>query len=132
MGLPGLSGSFNTGRGMSRTANRSIALSLALCAMVLRALLPDGWMPAANAAQFVICSVDGAHHGGKAPGDAQQRTHAPCAFGAAAPLSPPATGEVPFRASGAVTVPARSVDAALPVGSSAHRPNAARAPPAPV
>ena len=29
---------------------RSLAVSLALCAMVLRALLPDGWMPTAGPA----------------------------------------------------------------------------------
>ena len=69
---------------------RSAAVSLALCAMVLRALLPDGWMPAAAGAPFVICSVDGVHFGGKVPGDpARERAHAPCAFAAAAPLAPP-------------------------------------------
>ncbi|HUO89038.1 MAG TPA: hypothetical protein VMU08_07680 [Rhizomicrobium sp.] len=120
---------------MNRATFRSIAVSLALCAMVLRALLPDGWMPAANAAEagtpFVICSVDGAHHG-KAPGDTQQRTHAPCAFAAAAPLSPPSTGAVVVRALGVVTFVARSVEAALPARTSGYRPNAARAPPASV
>ena len=37
---------------------RSAALSLALAAMLLRALLSDGWMPSANAAGtlFTICS----------------------------------------------------------------------------
>ena len=118
---------------MSRATFRSIAVSLALCAMVLRALLPDGWMPAANAAEtgtpFVICSVDGAHHDGKAPKDAQQRTHAPCAFAAAAPLSPPATAAQTFRAIGDVIVIARALDAAIFAGTSGYRPNAARAPP---
>ena len=114
---------------MQRPTNRSIALSLALCAMVLRALLPDGWMPAANAAgpPFVICSVDGTHHNGKAPAD--QRTHAPCAFAAAAPLSLPSAVVAGFRAFGDVTVIARSFGATLAVPPSGHRPNAARAPP---
>ncbi|MBL6854110.1 MAG: hypothetical protein ISS15_07490 [Alphaproteobacteria bacterium] len=111
---------------------RSIALSLALCAMVLRALLPDGWMPAANAAgtPFVICSVDGTHHGGKAPGE--QRTHAPCAFAAAAPLSPPSTSAIVARAAGDVAVIARITHIAPRFGAANHRPNAARAPPVPV
>jgi len=119
---------------MSRTTFRSIATSLALCAMVLRALLPEGWMPAANAADtgapFVICSVDGTHHGGKAPGE--QRTHAPCAFAAAAPLSPPATSAALERAFGDVSVIARSFAAVPFAGTPDHRPNAARAPPNPV
>lgn len=111
---------------------RSIALSLALCAMLLRALLPDGWMPAANAAGFVICSVDGTHHGGKAPADTQQRTHAPCAFAAAAPLSPPSTFAALRRASGDVTVVGRNVRATPLVRAADYLPNAARAPPASV
>ena len=121
---------------MSRATFRSIAMSLALCAMLLRALLPDGWMPAANAAEagshFVICSVDGTHHSGKAPVDTQQRTHAPCAFAAAAPLSPPSTVVTVFRAFGGVTVIARFSQAAPFIGAPDHRPNAARAPPASV
>ena len=73
--------------------HRSAAIGLALCAMVLRALLPDGWMPAAAAGSspFVICSVDGVHGGGKPPADpARESRHAPCAFAAAAHLAPPA------------------------------------------
>jgi hypothetical protein len=119
---------------MHRATNRSIALSLALCAMVLRALLPEGWMPAANAAEagapFVICSVDGTHHGGKAPGDTQQRTHAPCAFAAAAPLSPPSSAADIARSPGDVTVIAHFASAAPLVSAADYRPNTARAPPA--
>src|SRR5665213_589611 len=71
-----------------------MALQLALVAMVMRALLPAGWMPAAmssaNASPFVICTVDGPIHQTpakqKPPSD---RAHAPCVFAAAAPLSPP-------------------------------------------
>lgn len=111
--------------------SRSAAVSLALCAMLLRALLPDGWMPGANAAvsPFVICSVDSPRHDGKAP-PVQQRSHAPCAFAAAAPLAPPAAP---------ASVIARSHEATGVVPSGAnydfrpatsHRPNAARAPPA--
>jgi hypothetical protein len=128
-----LPASFKNGTGMSRATTRSIALSLALCAMVLRALLPDGWMPAANAAEsgtpFVICSVDGTHHDGKAPADSQQRTHAPCAFAAAAPLSPPSLAAVITRAFGDVTVVAHNVHTAPLIAAPAYRPNAARAPP---
>lgn len=80
---------------MHSSLHRSLALSLALCAMLLRGLLPAGWMPnlSADAASspFIICSVDGAHGGGKAPSDSTgERTHAPCAFAAVAHLAPPA------------------------------------------
>jgi len=76
--------------------SRSTAISLALCAMLLRALLPDGWMPAATTGTpFVICSVDGVHSGGKQPADpARESGHAPCAFAAAAHLAPPAFAAV--------------------------------------
>ncbi len=83
---------------------RSAAISLALGAMLLRALLPDGWMPAvAMGTPFVICSVDGVHSGGKQPADpVRESSHAPCAFAAAAHLAPPilAPAAVPTPAYG--------------------------------
>ena len=80
--------------------SRSAAVSLALCAMLLRALLPDGWMPAATAGTpFVICSVDGVRSGGKQPADpARESSHAPCAFAAAAHLAPPVFAPVALPA----------------------------------
>lgn len=47
------------------TAFRSLAVTLALSAMVLRALLPAGWMPNTDGVPgtaLVICSVDGVRH----------------------------------------------------------------------
>src|ERR1700761_12940 len=78
---------------MHLSFTRQLAVSLALAAMLLRALLPDGWMPntgsAAAASPFLICSIDGAHQrDGKTPAD-QERHHGPCAFAAAGHLSPP-------------------------------------------
>jgi hypothetical protein len=75
---------------------RSFAVSLALAAMMLRALLPDGWMPGASASPLTICSIDVSHHEGKAPAE-RERTHAPCAFAAAAPLAPPALAALSLR-----------------------------------
>ncbi|HEY0300274.1 MAG TPA: hypothetical protein VGC36_03010 [Rhizomicrobium sp.] len=114
---------------MRQPVLRSLAVSLALCAMVLRALLPDGWMPAAGAAPFVICAADGTHRDGKTP-DQAPREHAPCAFAAAAPLSPPALAAA-FLGAAAFAVR----EAILFVEPDFfydpdHRPNAARAPPA--
>ncbi|MEJ0026783.1 MAG: hypothetical protein WDN01_12210 [Rhizomicrobium sp.] len=110
--------------------SRSAAISLALCAMVLRALLPDGWMPAAAGSPFVICSVDGTHTGGKAPAaPAREHSHAPCAFAAAAPLAPPQiTAFAGPIVSKAPTL--AFAGRAEPFDSRAfHRPNAPRAPP---
>jgi len=107
---------------------RSAAVSLALCAMVLRALLPDGWMPAA--AGFVICSVDGMHSGGKVPGDpARQRTHAPCAFAAAAPLAPPQSAAPAVSLSGKGRTIAFSRRDERFDSHTRYRANAPRAPP---
>ena len=57
--------------------SKQFAVSLALAAMLLRALLPDGWMPAAAASgtPFVICSVDGVHTGGKGTPTQPSREH---------------------------------------------------------
>jgi hypothetical protein len=108
--------------------HRSAAISLALAAMLLRALLPDGWMPSATASPFTICSVDVGHHDGKAPAD-QERSHTPCAFAAAAPLAPPAMTTFAFGISTEVArLPARFVDDRT-YPEPHYRLNAARAPP---
>jgi len=118
---------------MNQSLSRQLAVSLALCAMLLRALPPDGWMPSttASGAPFEICSVDGVHTGGKAPAPAQERNHgAPCAFAAAGHLTPPTL------AANAPAVPvaflhvARAETAKLAPRAPPYRPNAARAPPA--
>ncbi|MEI9991247.1 MAG: hypothetical protein WDM86_14525 [Rhizomicrobium sp.] len=110
--------------------SRSAAISLALCAMVLRALLPDGWMPAAAGAPFVICSVDGVHDGGKQPGDpAREHSHAPCAFAAAAPLAPPQVAGFAAPAVSAIPSVAFAGRAGPLQARAFHRPNAPRAPP---
>jgi hypothetical protein len=71
---------------------RSFAVTLALSAMLLRAVLPAGWMPnlaGAGDASLVICSVDGAHHlPSHDPAHGQQDDHM-CPFAAAAHLAPP-------------------------------------------
>ena len=107
---------------------RSLAVSLALAAMVLRAVLPDGWMPAAGASLFVMCSVDAAQKDGKSPAQTPTR-HAPCAFASSAPLSPPAAAAtVPVSNFEARRLAVTFADDAV-VRAAVHRPNAARAPP---
>ncbi|HJR55115.1 MAG TPA: hypothetical protein VJ798_00930, partial [Rhizomicrobium sp.] len=57
-----------------------------LAALLIRALLPVGWMPGQvqlGEAAYIICAADGSiQHG--APGkDESAKTHQPCAFAAA-------------------------------------------------
>ena len=95
---------------MTRTRKqiRLASLHIALVAMLLRAFLPQGWMPAppsheagANWVPFVICTGNGlvrlnaspdADHAADHEGD--QKTHhvAPCPYAAAAHLSTPSIG----------------------------------------
>lgn len=119
-----------------RTALRSVALQLALVAMVLRALLPAGWMPAAissaNASPFVICTIDGPLHQApskqKPPSD-HDRAHAPCVFAAAAPLASPHVDAVSLAPS-SIAAPILFASSQSDVTANAiFRPNAARAPP---
>ncbi|HVU21953.1 MAG TPA: hypothetical protein VHE09_14570 [Rhizomicrobium sp.] len=122
-----------------RTVLKPVALQIALAAMVLRALLPAGWMPApitsANASPFVICTMDGPLHrtvDKQKPSSDQDRAHAPCVFASAAHLSPPLAGTVALAPSNSAApiffAPSR--DAVVP--GTHFRPNTARAPPASV
>jgi hypothetical protein len=76
-------------------AFRSLAVTLALSAMLLRAVVPAGWMPntaASDASPFTICSIDGAHHAPthQDPARGSQDEHGfTCPFAAIAHLAPP-------------------------------------------
>jgi hypothetical protein len=122
-----------------RTVLKSTALQLALVAMVMRALLPAGWMPAAissaNASPFVICTIDGPLHQApskQTPNSDHDRAHAPCVFAAAAPLAPPLADAVALAPSH-IAAPIHFASLQDVVTANAiFRPNAARAPPASV
>lgn len=105
---------------------RSAAFSLALSAMLLRALVPNGWMPSDHVGGLTICSVE--RHDGKKP-QSQEHTHAPCAFAAASTLAPPAFASLAFG----ISTPGYSVAADFAdkqiAAAAPYRPNAARAPP---
>lgn len=76
-----------------RAVLKLAALNLALTAMLLRALIPAGWMPAptvASGSPFVICTVNGPIEPKPAHDADRGHASAPCVFAAAAPLSPPA------------------------------------------
>ena len=66
-----------------------VARHLALIALLLRALVPAGWMPGPADTPFVICTVDGAvphAPAGHAPPD-DVRQHDQCPFAAAPHLA---------------------------------------------
>jgi len=72
---------------------RTLAATLALTAMLVRAAIPAGWMPSLadplGGSGFVICSVDGAHH---LPAHDPSKGHddgSVCPFAAVAHLAPP-------------------------------------------
>jgi hypothetical protein len=113
-----------------------MALQLALLAMVLRAFLPAGWMPAAissaDASPFVICTIDGPLHQAPAkhdPASDHDRAGTPCVFAAVTHFAPPLVAEISVAPSNVAApihfAPSRDVIAA----SAVFRPNAARAPP---
>jgi len=114
---------------------RRAAMHFALVAMLLRALLPAGWMPgeAANGQSLlVICSVAapaGHAHRDQHQAPAGQHAHEECPFAAAPHVAPPALAE-------AFALPATFARFANPPASrdaiaaaSSHRPQAPRAPP---
>jgi hypothetical protein len=118
-----------------RTGCKLAAMHLALVAMLLRALLPAGWMPAAitpaNASPFVICTIDGPLHPSPAkhdPSSDRDRMNTPCVFAAAAHLSPP-LANAPLLLPRFVQ-PIRFAQSHYDViASASFRPNTARAPP---
>jgi len=118
-----------------RRVLKSAAVHLALVAMVLRALLPAGWMPSTpeqhHAASIMLCpGMDHMampampdHH----KADRAKSTYCACAAVAQISLAPPhvAVG-APVPTSHELAFAARPIHV---VTSSAHRANAARAPP---
>ena len=115
------------------------AVHLALVAMLLRALLPAGWMPSGateqHASPIMLCPgmdrmampMPAGHDEHPAP-QADHAKHGVCIFAAAAPLASPAADvAAPIVTAAVDTVFTQRRDSA--VSTSAYRPNAARAPP---
>ena len=107
-------------------------------AMVLRALLPAGWMPAAissaNASPFVICTMNGPLHAPAKPSQApdQDRANRPCVFASAAPLASPTADAVSLAPSNFVAPMLFAFSRDDVTATAIFRPNTARAPPASV
>ena len=118
-----------------RMTCRSAAVQIALLAMLLRAVLPAGWMPAAvtsaNASPFVICTMDGPLHSAPTkPSHDHDRATSPCVFASAAPLSSP---DIAIAAPTPMQFASQIAFAPLHetiIAARHFRPNAARAPPA--
>ncbi|MBA2588881.1 MAG: hypothetical protein H0U98_09690 [Alphaproteobacteria bacterium] len=103
---------------------------LAIIALLVRAMLPAGWMP--DAQGLVLCSVSLSpvihHDGGQKHNDQSQATHQDCAFAAAAQLA--AAPDAPHIALPAFhAFAARSDDARAAVIASRFSPVSPRAPP---
>jgi Protein of unknown function (DUF2946) len=115
---------------------RRVAVHLALIALMLRALLPAGWMPnpgAANGSPLVICTMDGplkALDGKGKPIRHDPRDHEACPFAAAAHLAPPAqlaSLALPAIAAAPAAAPAQPESI---IAHAHYDPQSPRAPPA--
>jgi hypothetical protein len=121
-------------------ASRFAAIHLALAAMVLRALLPAGWMPGASAGTpLVVCTMNGPEQimlgaDGKPlkhqPSKDDVRHHDMCPFAAAASLATPSAPATPALPGYAVLIPQRLANGYLAASAQRHTPQSPRAPPA--
>jgi hypothetical protein len=102
-----------------------------LIALLLRALVPLGWMPGSAAlgqSVFIICAADGSvTHGTPGKDDAGSR-HEPCAFAAAHVMAPPEAGAFALPLLQATAMDHMAAPAILRVAA-AFTPQAPRAPP---
>ena len=111
---------------------RFAALHVLLATLLLRALVPAGWMPGQaqlGEASFVICAADGSLQHGVPGKDSGIKPHQPCAFGAtaqffalpdAAAIAPPAIAALSI---------AGVIASAAPIPDAPHTPHSPRAPP---
>lgn len=116
-----------------RSFARSCALLLALSAVLLRGLLPAGWMPNTSGTPgLTICTINGLRHvptpGGPAHGPQHQSV---CPFAAAPPLASADAPVLALARSFAFTHAAKPERADVFVRASAYDVHAARAPPSP-
>lgn len=120
---------------------RLAGFHIALVAMLLRAFLPQGWMPAppgdqadANWIPFVICTGDGLVRLDTLPGSEHkqdQQTHhvAPCPYAAAAHLSGPSDDGAVQLYTDAYVITRQLADATTPLIRDVFQRQRSRAPP---
>ena len=111
---------------------KMLARHLLLAALLLRALVPLGWMPGLaqlGEASWIICTADGQiQHGVPGKDDAAGHHQQPCAFAAAHVMAPPqvhAFAEPQLQ----VSAPDTRVATSSVSLASAFTPQAPRAPP---
>lgn len=119
---------------------RFAAIHLALAAMVLRALLPAGWMPGVSAGTpLVVCTMNGPEQivlgaDGKPlkhqPSQDDARHHEMCPFAAAAQLASPSAPAEPALPGYAVLGVQEMASAYVAIGAQQYAPQSPRAPPA--
>jgi len=124
---------------MTRSIRRA-AVNFALAAMLLRALLPAGWMPSATAwdAPFVICAMDGSVQlvlGAdgqplkQQPDQNNDRSHETCPFAAAPHLAPPAIAAALEPTSSATSTAPETIQNNLNKRLASYAPQSPRGPP---
>ena len=110
---------------------KMLARHILLAALLLRALVPLGWMPGSaqlGQAAWVICTADGQiQHGTPGKDDATQQ-HQPCAFAAAHVMAAPQASAIaaPQLRTAALET---GMAPAIPRVAAAFTPQAPRAPP---
>ena len=113
--------------------SRRAAVHLALAAMLLRAVMPAGWMPSAAAGlPLTICTMNGPVQMVLGPDGSpikQKPHHDICPFAAAPPLAELAAA-VPVTAPSLLPVNAEMAQPDGLVLAARHAPHSARAPPA--
>ena len=103
-----------------------------LAALLLRALMPLGWMPGTaqlGEAAFIICAADGSIQHGAPDKQDSAVPHQPCAFAAAVQLFDTPDAAVLLPPSSMALVIAGVIPPAAPVADPAHAPQSPRAPP---
>jgi hypothetical protein len=119
---------------------RLAGVHIALAAMLLRALLPAGWMPnPAAAASFMICTTDGPAQVAVGsdgqplkhqPDQNNDRSHEACPFAAAPHLAAPAMLSALPLPSAATAAASNVVHSRLTEGLAGYTPQSPRGPPA--
>lgn len=116
--------------------NRTMGVHIVLAAMLLRAIIPAGWMPnpdGAGQTPFIVCSLGGLqivtpHNGDPAPKTSGHTARNICPFAAAAHLAPAVFAPV-FQPPHHVAIVARLVERAQNVLRPALDQAAPRGPP---
>jgi hypothetical protein len=117
---------------------RHVAIHLALVAMMVRALLPPGWMPnpvGTGQSAFIICTMDGPvqsaakDHGPGKPTPDDGRQHEACPFAAAPHFATPSVVAVLLLPVISDNIAQREASRGLTSETAAYAPQAPRAPP---